>query len=161
MKYAHIEGTKILGWYDKEIHEDIPEPNIEVEDDEWQQAIDISANAYGDDGFFVEDFVTEEEKIENALAGLKGLTKFDSDVVVDGIAYRGGYESAQRLNAKRLLTIERGHDTFEYVDANDGLISLTVCEAREVWIAIAEEYENAFHEYKAKKREILLNKQEI
>lgn len=48
MKYVNIEnGTnKLLGWYDKEIHLEIPTPNIEVTDDVWQEALNINANCY-------------------------------------------------------------------------------------------------------------------
>lgn len=46
MKYAHYDKDtkKLLGYYDSEIHENIPEPNIEISDEEWQKALEISAN---------------------------------------------------------------------------------------------------------------------
>ncbi|RAZ38047.1 hypothetical protein [Campylobacter hyointestinalis] len=45
MKYAHYnEITKeLLGYYDSEIHETIPTPNIEISDEAWQEAISINA----------------------------------------------------------------------------------------------------------------------
>lgn len=45
MKYAHYdEITKeLLGYYDSEIHENIPAPNIEISDEAWQEAISINA----------------------------------------------------------------------------------------------------------------------
>ena len=63
MKYANIEnGTnKLLGWYDKEIHLEIPTPNIEVTDDVWQEALNINANCYENGKFIVKDFRTPEE----------------------------------------------------------------------------------------------------
>lgn len=63
MKYAHIEnGTnRLLGWYTKEIHSKIPTPNIEVTDEVWQEALNISANCYENGEFIVKDFRTEEE----------------------------------------------------------------------------------------------------
>jgi hypothetical protein len=45
MKHAHIDNNgQILGWYDQEIHTDIPEPNVEVSEEVWQNAIDSSHN---------------------------------------------------------------------------------------------------------------------
>jgi len=46
MKYAHYDNTngKLLGWYDSEIHEIIPTPNIEVTNEDWQTAIDNNYN---------------------------------------------------------------------------------------------------------------------
>lgn len=63
MKYANIEnGTnKLLGWYDNEIHSDIPTPNIEVTEKVWQEALNINANCYENGEFIVKDFRTEEE----------------------------------------------------------------------------------------------------
>lgn len=64
MKYAHIKNTELFGWYDSKIHEVIPEPNIEVTDKVWQEAININANAYEDGEFVVKDFRTEAEKLQ-------------------------------------------------------------------------------------------------
>ena len=63
MKYAHLEKNtnKLLGWYDSQIHKEIPTPNIEVEDNVWQGAITINANCYENGKFIVKDFRTDEE----------------------------------------------------------------------------------------------------
>ncbi len=47
MKYAHYdENTKrLLGYYDDEIHENIPEPNIEISDEDWAKALNENANS--------------------------------------------------------------------------------------------------------------------
>lgn len=70
MKYAHLENNtnKILGWYDLEIHSEIPTPNIEVSDEVWQEAININANCYENGKFIVKDFRTEEEIQEQEQA---------------------------------------------------------------------------------------------
>lgn len=67
MKYAHLEENtnKLLGWYDSQLHKEIPTPNIEVEDKVWQEAININANCYEKGKFIVKDFRTDEE-IEKA-----------------------------------------------------------------------------------------------
>lgn len=46
MKYANYnkDTNEILGYYDDSIHETIPEPNIKISDDEWQEALQIGAN---------------------------------------------------------------------------------------------------------------------
>lgn len=68
MKYAHIIDTKLQGWYDKEIHSEIPTPNIEVSDEVWQEAININANCYENGEFIVKDFRTEEETEQETQA---------------------------------------------------------------------------------------------
>lgn len=69
MKYAHLEKdtNKLLGWYDDNIHSEIPDTNIEVDDEIWQEAININANCYIDGKFIVKDFRTNEEVAEQDL----------------------------------------------------------------------------------------------
>lgn len=71
MKFAHIEGEKLLGWYDPELHTSIPTPNIEVTDDVWQQAINQGANAYVSGVFTVKNFVTKEQLNQMRIQELK------------------------------------------------------------------------------------------
>lgn len=63
MKYAFLEENtnRLLGWYSDDIHSEIPTPNIEVEEEVWQEAININANCYENGEFIVKDFRTEEE----------------------------------------------------------------------------------------------------
>jgi len=63
MKYAHLEKdiNKLLGWYDDNIHLEIPTPNIKVKDEVWQEALNINANCYENGKFIVKDFRTDEE----------------------------------------------------------------------------------------------------
>ena len=69
MKYAHLEKdtNKLLGWYDDSIRSVIPTPNIKVEDDVWQEAININANCYEKGKFIVKDFRTDEEIAQQEL----------------------------------------------------------------------------------------------
>lgn len=91
MKKAHIEVEtgKLLGWYDDNYHgvkipakkdnnkniieeeyldlSAIPKGCIEVSDDIWSKALEISANAYVDGEFIVKDFRSEEEVIAGNL----------------------------------------------------------------------------------------------
>ena len=66
MKYANVIDTKLQGWYDSEIHSEIPTPNIEVTEEVWQEAININANCYENGKFIVKDFRTDTE-IEEVL----------------------------------------------------------------------------------------------
>lgn len=65
-KYAHINSENILqGWYDSEMHNTIPTPNIEVTNEQWQNAINNNHNKINSDGSteFV-DTETAEQKAE-------------------------------------------------------------------------------------------------
>ena len=65
-KYAHINSENILqGWYDSEMHTTIPTPNIEVTDEQWQNALNNIHNKINADGSseFV-DTETAEQKAE-------------------------------------------------------------------------------------------------
>jgi hypothetical protein len=81
MKYAHLDNKKLLGWYDSEIHSNIPTPNVKVSNEMWQTAINIGANAFVDGQFVVKDFSTQEEKNQARIYELKQLLK-DSDYKV-------------------------------------------------------------------------------
>ena len=110
MKKAHIElnTNKLLGWYDDNYHgvkvlakkdnngniieeeyldlSAIPKDCIEVSDDTWSKALEISANAYVDGEFIVKDFRSEEEVIagnlKNKIAKANSYLK-DTDWVKD------------------------------------------------------------------------------
>ena len=65
-KYAHINSDNILqGWYDENIHNSIPTPNIKVTDEQWQNALNNIHNKINADGSseFV-DTETAEQKAE-------------------------------------------------------------------------------------------------
>lgn len=73
MKYAHYgeKAQEILGYYDDEIHESIPEPNIRITDEQWQEAISINAN-YIEKGklIFKQKELREQDKKQAKLAEL-------------------------------------------------------------------------------------------
>ena len=67
--YAHIESTtnQLIGWYNDEAHDTIPEPNIEVTEEQWANALDNDHNKVNSDGSSeIADFRTNEEKIIDA-----------------------------------------------------------------------------------------------
>ena len=64
MKYCHYEkeSGKILGYYDKEIHEKIPEPSIELTEEQWQNAVNNNHNCIDEAGKTeLKDFRTSDE----------------------------------------------------------------------------------------------------
>ena len=61
MKYAHIVDSKILGWYDSDIHSDVPTGSIPINDNEWQLALEINANYYENNKFIFKDLRTSED----------------------------------------------------------------------------------------------------
>nr|DAT76833.1 MAG TPA: hypothetical protein [Caudoviricetes sp.] len=79
MKYANYnkETNEILGYYDDEIHNDIPEPNIEISDEAWQEALAIGANTIKDGKMiYVEPKVDEKTR---ELAELEAQIKEAED----------------------------------------------------------------------------------
>ena len=97
MKYANIEnGTnKLLGWYDKEIHLEIPTPNIEVTDEVWQEAININANCYENGEFIRKDFRTDEQREQQRIQEIE--TKCNQ--VIEAV-----YPIYKQINITNLLT---------------------------------------------------------
>lgn len=84
MKYAHIDiNNQILGWYDSEIHETIPTPNIEVEDEQWQTALDNGHNTVAADGSTsVVDYRTQADLDTQAVAEAKAYLAETDWVIV-------------------------------------------------------------------------------
>jgi dGTP triphosphohydrolase len=97
MKYANIEnGTnKLLGWYDKEIHLEIPTPNIEVTDEVWQEALNINANCYENGEFVVKDFRTEEEINKSRIQQIE----YECNQAIEDV-----YPIYKQINITNLLT---------------------------------------------------------
>lgn len=50
MKYVNYnkDTNKIVGYYDDNIHTNIPEPNIAISNEQWQEALAIGANTIKD-----------------------------------------------------------------------------------------------------------------
>lgn len=79
MKYTYFnEATnEILGFYDDEIHDSIPEPNIKISDEAWQEALAIGANSIKDGKMiYVEPKIDEKTR---ELAELEAQIKEAED----------------------------------------------------------------------------------
>jgi len=64
MKYAYVdENNKLLGFFDDEIHREIPEPKIQITEEQWRNALANNHNKINSDGTSETfDFRTDEEK---------------------------------------------------------------------------------------------------
>nr|DAT43316.1 MAG TPA: hypothetical protein [Caudoviricetes sp.] len=81
MKYANYDEktNDILGYYDDEIHESIPEPNIKISDEAWQEALAIGANSVKDGKMiYVEPKIDEKAR---ELAELEAQIKETEDYI--------------------------------------------------------------------------------
>jgi len=67
MKYAHYnEDTfELIGWYTKDIHDLIPEPNMEVSEEVWQESLKYNYNCVDiiNSCLIKKDFSTLEERM--------------------------------------------------------------------------------------------------
>ena len=68
MKYVNYDEKEktILGYYDDEIHNDIPEPNIEISDEDWLRALNENANSVDTKNKKLVRIEVEQEKDEKA-----------------------------------------------------------------------------------------------
>jgi len=83
MKYAHIDNNgQILGWYEDEIHSDIPEPNVQVSEEVWQNALDSSHNTIIGGVTSQVDYRTDEQKAKNIRTFRNELLVREVDPVV-------------------------------------------------------------------------------
>ena len=97
MKYANIENrtNKLLGWYDKKIHLEIPTPNIEVTDEVWQEALNINANCYENGEFIRKDFRTDEQREQQRVQEIESRC----NQVIEAV-----YPIYKQINITNLLT---------------------------------------------------------
>ena len=83
MKYAHVDNNgQILGWYDQEIHTDIPEPNVEVSEEVWQNALDSSHNTIINGVTSQVDYRSTEQKASDARTQRNQLLISEVDPIV-------------------------------------------------------------------------------
>jgi len=105
MKIANYDKTngKLLGWYDSEIHSQIPTPNIEVSNEQWQKALDngynyVDANTTLETGYITSKGIKMDATIQaiitlnsgHTVAVASGTTTMDirdyDNVVHTGVA---------------------------------------------------------------------------
>ena len=84
MKYAHYnkETNEILGFYDDDIHEIIPEPNIKITYEQWQEAINTNANYVGNNKLiYKQKELSAEDKKQNELNELETQIKETEELI--------------------------------------------------------------------------------
>ena len=128
MKYVNIEnGTnKILGWYDNEIHLDIPTPNIEVTDEVWQEALSINANCYENGEFIVKDFTTNEQREQQRTQQIE----YKCNEVIEAV-----YPIYKQINITNLLTpyTEEDRDVMKaFIDSKRAICHKAIADGTNV-----------------------------
>ena len=128
MKYANIEQNtnKLLGWYDKRIHLEIPTPNIEVTDEVWQEALNINANCYENGEFICKDFRTDEQREQQRIQEIE--TKCNQ--VIEAV-----YPIYKQINITNLLTpyTEEDRDVMKtFIDSKRAICHKAITEGTSV-----------------------------
>lgn len=75
-------------------------------------------------------------------------------ITINNISYYGGYDSAQKLDAKRRLIVESGGTEVNFFDTDRVYHSHTLEEALNVCVAIATKYEADLEHYNNKLKEV-------
>ncbi len=88
------------------------------------------------------------------LLELKNITNYEEPIVYLDVSWVGGPESAQLLNNKRQLAIDLELSTLTFTDATGIEHELSLDEAKNIFIAIASEYEKRRTTYKSRKLKI-------
>jgi len=113
MKNVHYdEDRKIIGFYSKDIHKIIPTPNIEVEDEIWQEAIAENANYVDVENktLLVKDFRSAEEILVQEVTDINNAIQNHLDTKAQSLRYDNinaigkyvGYENDFRAEAEKL-----------------------------------------------------------
>lgn len=96
--YAHLDRDNSLkGWYTPEVHDIIPVPNIEVTEQEWQEALNIGANFYNKEikQFECKDLRSSEEKYFNE----ENNNRYKRDLLIEELEPRLlKYERQSKIN---------------------------------------------------------------
>lgn len=129
MKYAHYDEitTKLLGWYDDNIHTVIPTPNVEVTEEVWQTAIDSGANAIVNGLPTTSDFRTAEEILAEAITAWKidrAMAVEAIEVTHNTVVYQGDEESQTRM-ARAIVALPDDVTTVDWVAKDNSVNALT------------------------------------
>jgi len=161
MKYAHYDKTdgKLLGWYDNEIHADIPSPSVKVSDAAWQGAIDNGYN-YVDDKtgkLGLKDFRTPEEIQAQEIEQQRSKAKQERDQALNAITHTLSDGSTYQVRPQDLanfeLAIKQGQDV-EWVLADNSVRLTTIDELQEILNSGIQQGVAIWDAYKAKLKEI-------
>ena len=132
MKYAHIIDKNLKGWYTSEIHSEIPTPNIEVTEEEWQEALRINANYYDGKVFsYKAPILTTEEIIKKEALELKSAKELALNSITvttkNGNTFDGN-ETARGNMTSAILSAEvigKTEDTWKLADNTSAVITIS------------------------------------
>lgn len=96
MKYAYYnENGEVLGFYDDEIHSEIPSPNLALSDEEWEEALRSGANFVSGGELIKKSSIVEEFKarVQEILDSKARELGYDS--MVSAVSYAGFKNSFQ------------------------------------------------------------------
>jgi len=147
--YAHYNQTTnmIEGWYNDEVHEIIPTPNVEISFDNWQTAITQHHNkidlSTGNSFFeYQEPILTTAERL---LKERKEFTnerhKLVSEIIVqvNDKEFNGDEESQTRMARAILAADIVNRDTVNWTLANNESIEVTLEELKMALVKSLEE----------------------
>ena len=158
MKYAHYDeiNGKLLGWYDSEIHDTIPEPNIEVSEADWQTAIDNNYNFVNMSSNTLEfkDFRTFEELQKAKINELKQAYNTANQ---EDIAYMDTTFQADK-NSQNLIVLVLSAGMvpkgFYWKDSSNNHISMTFKEVQGLSATILVRGQVNFNKYQDLKAQV-------
>jgi len=119
MKKAHIDNNnQLLGWYDTDMHSIIPEPNINVSNEQWQIAINNNHNKVNNDGSTeIFDFRSVVERFNQSMDNLRSQRNLLL-AETDYLALSDNTLSTEMSNYRQQLRdITNGLTTAEEVEA--------------------------------------------
>ena len=102
---------------------------------------------------FIAPIIPLETLKANKIEALKLEFKSHPAVEVAGVFYTGGFESVNKLDAKRRLCIEQNITNITFFDVEDKIVTLTPTQARNVCITCANAYEIRLYTKKQKIKE--------
>jgi len=150
MKYAHYEKTsgKLLGWYDDSIHSSILTPNIEVTDDEWQEAlekcynyVDKSTNKLSLKDFRTFEIIKTDKKNEIKQCFVDSLK--NGFTCSNNIKMDGEIEKIQSLKSGYDLVIMSKNETMMIRDFNNNLHNdVSVLDVNNMIQELSNNYQN-------------------
>jgi hypothetical protein len=113
--YAHLDRkNELKGWYNDDVHEEIPEPNIEATEEQWQEALSNGFNYYNKETESLEykDFRTPEEIYEARASGLRQ----DRDKAIDDVVWLlERHQQEQILNIPTTLSSSEHLELLKYI----------------------------------------------
>tara|TARA_R110000765_G_scaffold394957_1_gene488646 strand:+ start:584 stop:985 length:402 start_codon:yes stop_codon:yes gene_type:complete len=82
--FAHVDNNNMIkGWYADDVHQNIPEPFIEVSYGQWQTSISYNHNHVDESGITSSvDIRTNEQKQDAIRQQRKGILQEEVDVVI-------------------------------------------------------------------------------